>query len=110
VLVDAAIYMEATSCHEKNNFSSLVESSQNCDEGYTQKDCCKDVSSLLKIETEQQAELTDVQLPKIEINSDFQIFSEQYSILIEAHNQRRLKYASPLLVYDLFIDLQSFLC
>jgi hypothetical protein len=102
--------MEATSCHEESQISSAPRTSHNCDEEFAKNDCCKDVSDLLKIETEQQVEVTDTQFSQIDLNSDFLLNSEHYSNLLEAHNQGRYKYASPLLVYDIFIDLQSFLC
>jgi hypothetical protein len=110
ILVDTSFYVEATSCHEETQSLSVPKTSHDCDEEFEATDCCKDVSNLLKIETEQQIEVTDIQFPKIEINSDFQLISAQYAYLTEAHNQGRYKYASPLLVYDIFIDLQSFLC
>ncbi len=111
VLVDASFYTEASSCHEgKEAYLAPLRSSNKSGEELDKNNCCKDVSSFLKVETEQQVEFAPDKLPEVDIYSDYHLRSEQYVLIIQAHKKERYKYATPLLVNDIFKDLQSFLC
>lgn len=106
-LVDIAVFSKAISCQGEGN-NHLPYSTEG--ELIHRKDCCKDSSNHLKVEVEQQAEA----------QSDFSknIKTQEAplthaSIIEETHVSsllNRFKYKPPLLVYDISVNLQVFLC
>jgi hypothetical protein len=106
-LIDVAFYAKATSCHPETN-QELPTSNEN--DSIQLNDCCKDVSNHLKVEPEQQASpqfnpidpISDTYLPAIN--------AVQYVSICYIHQLERYRYKPPLLVYDIPVNLQVFLC
>ena len=109
-LVDTAFYSQAASCHESIVVCKAVCDSQNSDELIHAQDCCKDVSSLLKVKTEQKIEIVSIQLTKSQLNIDLRPISWISLAFFDTNHNPWDKYSPPLLVSDLLVDLQTFLC
>jgi hypothetical protein len=106
-LVDVSIFSKATSCQEEED-NCLPSSTER--ELIQPRNCCKDSSNHLKVEVEQQAE----------VQSDFfeNITGQEIPLTNASINQEtcvssllnRFKYKPPLLVYNIPVNLQVFLC
>ncbi len=108
-LVSVAVMQEAEKCHIPQDDGASGKDDQQ--ERLQRADCCKDVSSFYKVSQEQKAETTTFSLFSLS-DIDCTVLPQQALALslVEACFPPFQQYKPPLLVWDLPVRFQRFLC
>ena len=112
-LKSIAVFHNAESCHSKMAMAACpMHAKKDQEQGEKErKDCCNDCSEIVKIDQEQSFPSLDLHLPSPPVVQPPLPPTLVLSILMsDRHSLDYLHYKPPLIVCDIPVMLQSFLC
>ena len=111
-LKSMAIYFEAEACHQEKEMASCpMHNAENHHGEKESKGCCDDETEYLKSETDQIATASEVEINVNPVLLSALLVALQIELpSIDTQSLQYFNYKPPLIVCDLPVRLQTFLC
>ncbi|WP_020537434.1 HYC_CC_PP family protein [Lewinella cohaerens] len=111
VLKNTSLFAEAAPCHGVSKAAKCPRHAPAQEDGLDKKDCCDTQTDFLKVEDAQLSTLADLLIVDTPAFLAVLFFFLPFEVIAaDTKTRHDLHYKPPLLVCDLSVSLQTFLC